>query len=91
VYFESYEGFDGNALDCVGAEVEELAEQGAESILPGKDADGDEIMGGDTDSAYAVYTFSYTVEDDIVIDLVEYNECRRLADDAVLEIPTDGA
>ncbi len=86
VYFESYEGFDGNALDCVEAEVEELAEQGAESILPGKDADGDEIMGGDTESAYAVYTFSYTVEDDIVIDLVEYNECRRLPHDAVLEI-----
>ena len=86
VYFESYEGFDGNALDCVAAEVEELAEQDAESIAPGRDAGGEDIVGGDADSAYAVYTFTFNLEDDVVIDLVEYNECRRLSEDAVLEI-----
>ncbi len=85
VYFESYEGFEGNALDCVAAEVDELAEEDAESIAAGRDASGDEILGGDSNTAYAVYTFTYTL-DDVVIDLVEYNECRRLSDDSVLEI-----
>lgn len=86
VYFESYDGFDGNALDCITAEVDELAEQDAENIVVGRDSAGDEISGGDDASAYSVFTFTYTLGDDVVLDLVEYNECRRLSDDAVLEI-----
>ena len=86
VYFESYEGFEGNAVDCIAAETDELAEQDAESIVVGTDSDGDEISGGDAASAYSVFTCTFTLEADVVLDLVEYNERRRLSDEAVLEV-----
>ena len=86
VYFETYEGFDGNALDCIAAEPDELAGMDAENIEVGLDSRGNEIATGGNDYAYSVFTFTYTVEDDVEVELVEYNECRSLSDTHVLEI-----
>jgi predicted metalloprotease len=85
VYFETYEAFDGNALDCVAAERDELAGTNAENIDVGRDSRGNEIAGGSDDLAYSVFTFTYNVEDDVDVELVEYNECRSLGDGHVLE------
>jgi predicted metalloprotease len=86
VYFETYEGYDGNALDCVAAEPDDLAGLDAEDIDVGRDSRGNEIAGGDDESAYSVFTFTYAVEDGVEVELVEYNECRALDDSHVLEL-----
>ena len=88
VYFEAYEEFDGNALDCVADEESDLAgEDGVSDIKIGTDVGGDPLSGGDEANAYAVYTMSLTDADDIQTDLVEYTECWTLVEgEAVLEV-----
>lgn len=87
VYFEAYEEFAGNALDCVADERTDLAEQdGIVDIDIGTDVGGDPLTGGDEANAYAVYTMSFTGTDGIVTELVEYSECWTLVPgEAVLE------
>jgi predicted metalloprotease len=87
VYFEAYEAFAGNALDCVVDEESDLSDQyGFDDVRIGTDVGGDPLTGGDESNAYSVYTMSFTDADGIETDLVEYNECWTLVDDeAVLE------
>ncbi len=88
VYFEAYAEFDGDAAACVAEEMDDLAAQdGVSAIKVGTDVAGDALAGGDESNAYSVYTLTYTDEDGLETDLVEYNECRTLNEgNSVLEI-----
>ena len=88
VFFEAYEGYDGDPDACiedVSAELEEL--EGVEDIELGTGGDGEPLTGNDRTGAYAVYTYVLIDEDDVTFDVAQYSDCRTLvADEAVLEI-----
>ncbi len=88
VYFESYEGFDGDPDACVDDELETInATEGFSDVEIGEDGDGDPLRGSDRDGAYAVYTFTVSDDDGVEFDVVEYSDCRTLTEgEAVLEI-----
>ncbi|MEA2594321.1 MAG: hypothetical protein QOF01_790 [Thermomicrobiales bacterium] len=78
VYFQSYGNYTGDPAACVASIAEQFPTRpGWSNVEPMRTAGGDPIAGGETTRAYAVYTFSYTV-DAATTDYVEYLECRAL-------------
>lgn len=89
VYFEAYDGHDGDAEECIEDEFASL--KGADvfdDVEIGVGDDGEALTGSDRTGAYAVYTFVLVDEDeDLRFDVAQYSDCRTLVDDeAVLEI-----
>jgi predicted metalloprotease len=88
VFFESYEGYDGDPEECVEDEVNDLQDiDEFRNVELATDGNGDPLKGVDSTGAYAVYAFELELDDGTVAEVVEYSDCRTLVEDeAVLEI-----
>jgi outer membrane biosynthesis protein TonB len=86
----AFEDYGGDPVECLEAEAEFISsEAGIEDWQPAEDGDGNPIAGETEDSAYAVYTLSYTdpeTERGPSRSLANYLECRSIGGDAVLII-----
>gem|GEM_PF-1443871 len=86
----AFEDYGGDPADCLQGEADYFSfESGITDWEQAENADGDPIAGETDDSAYGVYTLTYTDPDDDRgpgRELVDYIECRSLGDDAVLVI-----
>jgi hypothetical protein len=90
VHLAAYEGYGGDAAECV-AEWERrvlafLQEGRIRGLARAEGPDGQPVAGGDATRSRAGYRYTLTGDDGAEVDQVDLFECRRLSDRAVLAI-----
>ncbi|MGI8643362.1 MAG: hypothetical protein ACR2LS_04525 [Thermomicrobiales bacterium] len=83
VYFEAYDDYDGDPVDCLdGSSSELLDDPDVDDIEPYEDEDGDIVEGEEDGEAFVAYTFDFDGD-----AAAGYFACRTLVEDeAVLAI-----
>jgi predicted metalloprotease len=84
-YLEGYPGYDGDAEECVTAQVDNFENQpSVEDFEIIEDEDGEPYESYDSDASYALFGLNFTNDDGESNDFVIYLECRPLVEGSVI-------